>query len=72
MEPSGRNRWQPLANEEGSKTALLLLLARVDGSPAATGAVYFEPDIAGLYCFTTRERMRGRGLACGCRKPRFD
>jgi GNAT superfamily N-acetyltransferase len=35
----------------------------VHGSPAATGAVYFEPDVAGLYCFTTRERMRGRGLA---------
>jgi GNAT superfamily N-acetyltransferase len=42
---------------------LLLLLAWVDGSEAATGAVYFEPDVAGLYCFTTRERMRGRGLA---------
>jgi hypothetical protein len=43
--------------------SLLLLLARVDGSPAATGAVYFDRDIAGLYSFTTRERMRGRGLA---------
>ena len=43
--------------------SLLLLLARVDCSPAATGAVYFEPNVAGLYCFTTRERMRGRGLA---------
>jgi len=43
--------------------SLLLLLARVDGSPAATGGVFFEPDVAGLYCFTTREQMRGRGLA---------
>jgi GNAT superfamily N-acetyltransferase len=43
--------------------SLLLLLARVEGSPAATGGVYFEPDLADLYCFTTRERMRGRGLA---------
>jgi GNAT superfamily N-acetyltransferase len=43
--------------------SLLLLLVLVDGSPAATGGVYFEPDVAGLYCFTTRERMRGRGLA---------
>jgi GNAT superfamily N-acetyltransferase len=42
---------------------LLLLLARVDDSPAATGGVYFDRDIAGLYSFTTRERMRGRGLA---------
>jgi GNAT superfamily N-acetyltransferase len=38
-------------------------LAQVDGAPAATGGVYFEADVAGLYCFTTRERMRGRGLA---------
>jgi GNAT superfamily N-acetyltransferase len=42
---------------------LLLFLASLDRSPAGTGAVYFQPDVAGLYCFTTRERMRGRGLA---------
>jgi GNAT superfamily N-acetyltransferase len=42
---------------------LLLLSGHLDGSPAATGAVYFEPHVAGLYCFTTRERMRRRGLA---------
>src|SRR5207244_3030528 len=29
---------------------------------AATGAVFFQRDVAGLYCFTTREPMRGRGL----------
>jgi GNAT superfamily N-acetyltransferase len=44
---------------EGS---LLLLLARVGGLPAATGAVFFDHDVAGLYCFTTRESMRRRGL----------
>jgi GNAT superfamily N-acetyltransferase len=43
--------------------SLLLLVARVDGRPAATGAVFFQQDTAGLYCFTTLERMRGRGLA---------
>jgi len=42
--------------------SLLLLLARVDGSPAATGAVFLLDGLAGLYCFTTRERLRGRGL----------
>jgi GNAT superfamily N-acetyltransferase len=47
---------------EGS---MLLLVARVDGRPAATGAVFFRPDDAGLYCFTTLERMRRRGLASG-------
>jgi GNAT superfamily N-acetyltransferase len=45
---------------EGS---LMLLLARVDGLPAATAGMYFDEAWAGLYCFTTRERMRGRGLA---------
>ena len=57
--------WQQLHDALGPSgdRSLLLLLARVHGSPAATGAVYFEPDVAGLYCFTTRERMRGRGLA---------
>jgi GNAT superfamily N-acetyltransferase len=25
--------------------------------------VFYEQDVAGLYCFATRERMRGRGLA---------
>jgi GNAT superfamily N-acetyltransferase len=61
----GRQDWQPLHDALGpaGDRSLLLFLASVDGSPAATGAVYFEPDVAGLYCFTTRERMRGRGLA---------
>jgi GNAT superfamily N-acetyltransferase len=57
--------WQQVHDALGPSgdRSLLLLLARVDGSPAATSAVYFDPDVAGLYCFTTRERMRGRGLA---------
>ena len=57
--------WQQVHDALGpaGDRSLLLLLARVDGSPVATGGVYFEPDVAGLYCFTTRERMRGRGLA---------
>jgi GNAT superfamily N-acetyltransferase len=61
----GSQDWQRIHDALGPSgdCSLLLLLARVDGSPAATGAVYFEPNVAGLYCFTTRERMRGRGLA---------
>jgi len=61
----GCQDWQRIHDALGPSgdRSLLLLLARVDGSPAATGGVYFEPDVAGLYCFTTRERMRGRGLA---------
>lgn len=57
--------WQQVHDALGPSgdRSLLLLLARVDGSPAATSAVYFNRDVAGLYCFTTRERMRGRGLA---------
>jgi GNAT superfamily N-acetyltransferase len=43
--------------------SLLLLLARVEGRPAGTGGVFFDQGAAGLYCFTTRESMRGRGLA---------
>jgi GNAT superfamily N-acetyltransferase len=38
-------------------------LARVDGSPAATAAAFFDRNVVGLYSFTTRESMRGRGLA---------
>jgi GNAT superfamily N-acetyltransferase len=61
----GFQDWQRIHDALGPSgdCSLLLLLARVDGSPAATGAVSFEPNVAGLYCFTTRERMRGRGLA---------
>jgi GNAT superfamily N-acetyltransferase len=57
--------WQRVHDALGPSgdRSLLLLLARANGAPAATGAVYFEPDVAGLYCFTTREAARGRGLA---------
>jgi GNAT superfamily N-acetyltransferase len=57
----GRDDWGQV--HDGLGASLLLLLARVDGTAAATGGVFFEEDLAGLYCFTTRERMRGRGLA---------
>ena len=48
--------WQQVHNALGPSgdRSLLLLFARVKGSPAATAAVYLEPDVAGLYCFTTR------------------
>jgi GNAT superfamily N-acetyltransferase len=61
----GRREWERIHDALGpfGDRSLLLLSAWVDGSPAATGGVYFESDVAGLYCFTTRERMRGRGLA---------
>jgi GNAT superfamily N-acetyltransferase len=57
----GRDDWGQV--HDGLGGSLLLLLARVDGKAAATGGVFFEDDLAGLYCFTTRESMRGRGLA---------
>lgn len=60
-----RPEWERIHDALGplGDCSLLLLLARVDGSPAATGGVFFESGVAGLYCFTTRERVRGRGLA---------
>jgi GNAT superfamily N-acetyltransferase len=63
--PKGRDEWARIHQVLGpiGDGSLLLLLARVDGSPAATGAVFFQPHVAGLYCFTTLERMRRRGLA---------
>ncbi len=61
----GRDEWGQVHDALGPAGAasLLLLLARVDGIAAATGGVFFEDDLAGLYCFTTREQMRRRGLA---------
>jgi len=63
--PNARDEWARIHDALGSagEDSLLLLLGRVDGSPAATGAVFFQPDVAGLYCFTTLEQMRRRGLA---------
>jgi GNAT superfamily N-acetyltransferase len=56
-----RAEWGRL--HQGLRGRLVLLLARVHGSPAATGAVYLADEWAGLYCFTTRTRYRRRGLA---------
>ena len=64
-DPRSRSEWEQLHDALGAagEGSLLLLLARVDGVPAATGAVFFDRRVAGLYCFTTRESMRRRGLA---------
>ena len=61
----GRAEWRALHAALGpaGNDSLVLLLARVDGVAAATGGVYFAHGWAGLYWFTTREPMRGRGLA---------
>jgi GNAT superfamily N-acetyltransferase len=61
----GLQEWQMVYKALGpaGDDALLMLLASLDGSPAATGCMYFEPHVAGLYCFTTRAGMRRRGLA---------
>jgi GNAT superfamily N-acetyltransferase len=65
VDDRSRHDWQRVHRALGPSGdgSLSLLLACVDGSPAATGVVYFGSDDAGLYCFTTREQMRGRGLA---------
>jgi GNAT superfamily N-acetyltransferase len=61
----GRDAWRELHRRlgPGGEDSLVLLLACADGSVAATAAVYLHGGWAGLYCFTTLERMRGRGLA---------
>jgi ribosomal protein S18 acetylase RimI-like enzyme len=61
----GHEDWYRVHEELGpaGDCSLSLLLAKVNGSPAATGAVFCERDVAGLYCFATREQLRGRGLA---------
>ena len=64
-DPKARDDWLRINDVlgPGGVGSFLLLLARVNGTPAATGAVFFQADAAGLYCFTTLERMRRRGLA---------
>jgi GNAT superfamily N-acetyltransferase len=64
-DPRGRDAWRHIhrALGAGGENSLVLLLAWVDGAAAATAAVHFDEGWAGLYCFTTLERMRGRGLA---------
>ena len=63
--PPARDEWARIHDALGpaGDGSLLFLLARVDGAPAATAAVFFQSDAAGLYCFTTLEQMRRRGLA---------
>lgn len=67
LEVDGRSRqdWQLVYDALGpeGEGTLLLLLARVGQLPAAAAAVFFEDGQAGLYCFTTRVAMRGKGLA---------
>jgi GNAT superfamily N-acetyltransferase len=64
-DPRSRADWGRVHDALGPSgdSSLMLLLAWVGGSPAATGAVFFDRNVAGLYCFATRESMRGRGLA---------
>lgn len=61
----GREDWYRVHDALGPSgdRSLSLLLAKADGAPAATGAAFYEAGTVGLYCFTTREPMRGRGLA---------
>jgi len=63
-DPRGREDWRRVneALGPGGEGSLVLLVARLDGVPAATGGVFFDQGWAGLYCFTTREAMRGRGF----------
>jgi GNAT superfamily N-acetyltransferase len=63
--PRSRHDWLELHAALGpaGDGSLLLLTAFVDGTPAACGAAFFDRGLAGLYCFATRESMRGRGLA---------
>lgn len=60
-----RDEWRRVHKALGASGdgSLTLLLARIDGEPAATGGAFFDAGVAGLYCFTTRASMRGRGLA---------
>jgi GNAT superfamily N-acetyltransferase len=64
VDPRGRDDWHALHHALGpaGDRSLLLLLARVEGAPAATGGVFLHEGWAGLYLFTTRAAMRGRGL----------
>jgi GNAT superfamily N-acetyltransferase len=66
-DPRAREDWRRIHEALGPSgdDSLVLLLARVDGSPAATGGIYLAEGWAGLYWFTTRAEMRGRGLASG-------
>jgi GNAT superfamily N-acetyltransferase len=64
-DPRARDDWRRINAALGpaGEDSLLLLLARANGTPASTGAVFFHEGVAGLYCFTTLASMHGRGLA---------
>jgi GNAT superfamily N-acetyltransferase len=65
VDPRGLDEWRRvhLALGPTGDDSLVLHLARVDGSAAATAAAFFDRTVGGLYSFTTRESMRGRGIA---------
>jgi ribosomal protein S18 acetylase RimI-like enzyme len=64
-DPSARDDWCRVHDALGPRGdgSLLLLLATADNMAAATAAAVYQHDVAGLYCFTTREWARRRGLA---------
>ncbi|PWU24294.1 MAG: hypothetical protein C5B48_07035, partial [Candidatus Rokuibacteriota bacterium] len=65
VDPCSLEEWQRvhLALGPTGDDSLVLHLARVDGSAAGTAAAFFDRDVVGLYSFTTRESMRGKGIA---------
>ena len=65
VDARGLDDWRRvhLALGPAGDDSLVLHLARVDGSAAATAAAFFEGNVVGLYSFTTRESMRGQGIA---------
>jgi GNAT superfamily N-acetyltransferase len=65
VDPRSLDEWRRvhLALGPTGDDSLVLHLARVDGSAAATAAAFFDRNVVGLYSFTTRESMRGRGIA---------
>jgi GNAT superfamily N-acetyltransferase len=65
VDPRSLDEWRRvhLALGPTGDDSLVLQLARVDGSAAATAAAFFDRNVVGLYSFTTRESMRGRGIA---------
>jgi hypothetical protein len=62
-DPRARDDWHRVHQALGScgDDSLSLWLAAADGVPAATAAAAYQHDVAGLYCFTTREWARRRG-----------
>jgi GNAT superfamily N-acetyltransferase len=64
-DPEARNDWHRVHDALGplGDGSLSLRLANMGGVPAATGAMFYDQCAVGLYCFTTRESYRRRGLA---------